>query len=449
MRSLASKPFGKEVALKGNPPERIAGKIDAVTKRRVGGIVDDIDGRGNGLTVFAREAFAQAIAKGMHGILVDYPTMQPTATKAEEQAVGARPYWVQIPAENIIALYTDVEGGREVITHVRIAETVIERDGYDEIKLERIRILEPGRWELWEKRATIDKPSDPSWVKVDSGTLARSGECNSVPLVLFFTGDRTGTQGVRPPLADLAHMQIELYRALSRQDEILTYAGSPMVVANGLAAPSADNQIEIGPKVILFAPAAGEGIKTGWEFIQPSAANITEVRNHVTSVQEDMRRIGMQPMTEMPGNPSATGQSISAAKAHSAVKAWALMLNDCLEQAFTFTAEWMNLPDVIETEISTDFSVQPYAQFPLAALAAARGTKDLSQKTYWEGLRRFDVLSQDFDPEAEIRLLQTENDELAKARAADAENAANAGAPGASSEADAEPPAQETVQVRV
>jgi hypothetical protein len=73
------------------------------------------------------------------------------------------------------------------------------------------------------------------------------------------------------------------------------------------------------------------------------------------------------------------------------------MMNDCLEQAFVYTSEWLGLPTDIETEVSTDFSVMPYSQHPLQSLAAARGTRDLSRETYLEGLKRFDVLPADFD----------------------------------------------------
>jgi hypothetical protein len=55
-----------------------------------------------------------------------------------------------------------------------------------------------------------------------------------IPIALFFTGERTGNYRVKPPLLDMAWMQIELYRAMSRNDQILTLAGSPMLVAKGM-----------------------------------------------------------------------------------------------------------------------------------------------------------------------------------------------------------------------
>jgi hypothetical protein len=152
---------------------------------------------------------------------------------------------------------------------------------------------------------------------------------------------------------------------------------------------------------VLFAPPGVEGVQTGYEFIQPDAKNITEIRNHVQSLTDDMRRLGMQPLTPRSGGITATGQSIEAAKAHSAVQAWALLLADALEQAWVFTCEWMAENTTVEVDVSTDFSVQPYADAPLQALDKARARRDISLNTYWDSLRRFDVLPPDFDPAKE------------------------------------------------
>lgn len=213
---------------------------------------------------------------------------------------------------------------------------------------------------------------------------------------------------VKPPLEELAHCQIELYQALSRQEEILTFAGSPMLKGKGMPA---DSEVVVGPKRILFT---GDGAETerDFDYIQPAAANIAEIRNHVTSIVSDMRRLGLQPLTPQSGTPTATGQSIEAAKAHSAVQAWALGLKDAIEQALVFTAEWLGEDEGAEVDVSTDFSVVPFAQAPLTALKDARAASAISLRTYWQGLRRFDVLPQGFDPDEEELALAEEQQGL-------------------------------------
>lgn len=391
LQALSSKPFGKDVAL----GDKASDKVKA--------LAEDVDQRGANLTAFARGVFRGGIAKGMHAILVDYPTMSEARTRADEAKAGARPYWVSVRAENILALYTDFVNGREVVTHLRLREVATVRDGFSEKLVKRVRILEPGRWELWE--ATGNVAGQDAYTMVGEGTVT----LREVPLAIFWTGEREGSQFVRPPLAALANMQIELYRKLSRQDEIETYAGSPMLQAKGIAAPAEGAApLEIGPKRVLFAPPGMEGAETGWSYIQPDAAVLTEIRESVKEVQDDIRRLGMQPLTEQAGGVTATAASIEGAKAHSTVEAWALGLKDVIEQALVFTAQWLGETEAAEVSIDTDFSVLPYAQAPLDALGKAREKGDISRRTYWNGLRRFDVLPPDFDADAEEDALVAE-----------------------------------------
>lgn len=384
LRTLASKPFGKDVALAEGAPQRIKE------------ISEDVDARGSNLTAFLRGVFRGGIAKGMHAILVDYPSMFHGATLADERKAGARPYWVTIPAQDIIALYTDFVDGKEIVTHVRLRETVTVRDGFGETCVERIRVIEPGQWQLWEKKAN-------GWELVSEGTMTLP----QVPLALFYTGERQGPQLVKPPLSDLADMQIELYRKLSRQDEIETYAGSPMLAGIGIAVDT-DHPIQLGPKRVLFAPPMGENKSTDWKYVEPSAQNLKEVRESVRDVIQDMRRLGMQPLVRESGDVTATATSVEAAKAHSAVEAWALALKDVTEQAFVFTSQWLGQEASVEVEVDTDFAVDPFSQAALTALKDARATSDITHRTYLSGLRRFGVLPSDLDVDEEINAVLLE-----------------------------------------
>lgn len=385
LRSIVAKPFANEVAFQGDVSDQM--KV----------LSEDIDGRGNNLNAFARGVFRDGVALGMAGVLVDYPAMAPGMTLAQERSTGARPYWVPIRADEILALYTENVGGREIVSHLRLVETVVERDGYGERSVTRVRVLEPGRWELWES----DGKRNMQMVAEGVVTLPE------VPFAMFWTGERSGSQYVRPPLLNLAEMQKELYQALSRQDEILTFAGSPMLAAKGLA-PSPDG-VAVGPKRILYAPPGADNVQTGWDFIQPAAENIKEVREHVESIVADMRRLGMQPMLPKTGGVSATASAVDAAKAHSSVEAWAVGLKDVLEQAFVFTAQWLKTSEAPEVYVHTDFGAGEFSDTEVRELSAARTRGDISQKTYWDEMRRRGILGPQFDPEQEEDRLAEED----------------------------------------
>lgn len=390
VRGISSKPFTDETTLANEPSNEMKA------------IAEDIDGRGNNLHVFAKDVFEGGVAMGAHGILIDFPSMQPGATLADERAANARPYWVSVDADEIISLRVERQGAREVVTHLRLRETVTVVDGFEEKAVSRIRVIEPGKWEIWQaKDQTV--AGVQVWVLIEAGTLT----LDEVPFVFFATSERIGAQYVRPPLLDLAEMQIELYRKLSNKEQIYTVAGSPMLTANGISPPTDGTSVEVGPGRILYAPGY-DGGNTSWDYIQPAAANLKEIREDVAATIEDMRRLGMQPMLPKTGNVTATASGVEAAKSHAAVGTWANALKDALEQAFVFTAKWMKSTEQVSVNVHTDFSVGMYGSEEITALQAARTARDLSQRTFWTELERRGVLGPSFDADDEEKAILEE-----------------------------------------
>ena len=383
LTALAAKPFAQDV--------RIGDDADQFYKD----FANDVDGRGNNLSRFAREAFEEGIASGVHLIIVDFPTRLPQVrprTIAEDKADGFEPYWVHIAADRIISLRTTQIGGREVVTHLRFTENTVEQDGFGEKTVERIRLLEPGLWQLWQ----LDDKKE--WQLVDEGTTSITDE---VPVALFFTGQRLGTLRTKPPLRDLAEVQVELFRAMSRQDEVLTYAGSPMLAAIGIAKPEpgdAERNITIGPKAVLFAPPLDGTASGKFDFISPDAAVLTEIRNQVGAIVTDMRRLGMQPNTPQSGGVTATATSVEAAKAHSALQAWAMGLKDALEVCFYFTSRFLAVEQQkpVTVEVFTDFVTGDQSTTEATVLLLAERQLVLSKQTVREELKRRSLLGPDF-----------------------------------------------------
>jgi len=382
LRSISSKPFAKEVALSGDPSEEAKA------------LAEDIDGRGNNLHVFAKDLFEDGVSLGAAGILVDFPPMAPNATRADERAAGARPYWVEIAADEIIALRTERRGAREVVTHLRVWETATAINGFEESVVKKIRVIEPGLWQLWHQVKGVD--GKPQWALEAEGVMT----LDEVPFVFYATADRVGAQYVRPPMLDLANMQIELYRFMSGEEQIYTIAGAPMLTANGMAAPEDGGTVEVGPGRILFAPG-GEHISTSWAYIQPAAENLKAITAKAQGIIEDMRRLGLQPMLPKTGNVTATATGVEAAKAHTAVGTWANGLKDAIEQAWMFTMRWMKSPEEVTVSVHTDFGVSLQGAEEVRELREARAAGMISEETFWDELVRRGVLGPQFDKDEE------------------------------------------------
>lgn len=405
LRNLCSKPFTKEVTLQGEVPQQIKD------------LSEDIDGSGNSLHVFSREAFTNGVAAGLEAIYVAYPDAEPAPNLAAEKASGVRPYWVHIQADDILALYTKKINGRDVVTHIRVKECAVTRNKYAETKSERVRVIEFDQagavvWRLYELQK--DANAQPTWTQIQNGTLT----IGVIPVVLYFTGERSGTYCVKPPLIDLANMQLEIYRALSREDEILTFAGSPMLKAKGMNPPQATQtmqmvngreqfietpapEITVGPKTVLFAPPGTEANSTDWDFIQPNAANIKAVSENVDAKINHFRHLALQPSTSDSGRLTATQAAIDASKAHSAIEVWANVLKDALEQAFVFTCMWLKIDATVEVSVHTDFGVDVEGFDEYANLIAMNGNGKLSDDTLWQEGQRRGILGPQFDRDKE------------------------------------------------
>src|SRR5215210_4137900 len=146
-RNLSSKPFSKPVGLSDDAPDVLVGELDEKTKRRSGGLVDDIDGQSNNLHVFAAESFKAGVDKGISWILVDHTPARRTTngrplSRAEEQEQRLRPYWVHVPAQRLLAVYSEFVGGIEILVHARIDEPTVVRDGYTEEVRNRVRVID-------------------------------------------------------------------------------------------------------------------------------------------------------------------------------------------------------------------------------------------------------------------------------------------------------------------
>jgi hypothetical protein len=412
LRNLACKPFAKELLLKDGAPASIVE------------MADDIDGQGNSLHIYASELFQNGINKGIDWIGVDYPKMAAGSTLADERSIGARPYWVRISAERVLAVYSDFEKGKEIFTHARIYEPTLERDGFDERLIERVRVFDRAKGEiaigggltqasyagatstLWELQQDRDKIRPPQWVIIEGPLPVTIGE---IPLVPFITGERCGAGwAIEPPLRDIAHAQVKEYQLEGNLDYVLDMTAFPMLVGNGVDQKNeqgVDIKIPVGPRAVLFAPPDSEGKHGEWSWIEPDAASIGKLMEHLETTRKELRDLGMQPLLPKTGNLTATATALAGAKAHCAVQAWALALEDTLERALAMSAKWLGDTTQSEVSVHTDFDAGIDVPTELATILDMRKNNDLSQDTMWAEFKRRGVLSDDFDPAIERPLI--------------------------------------------
>lgn len=411
VNNLASKPFAEKVTLE----EGAGPKYEE--------LANDIDGRGNNLHVFAANSFFAGINNAIDWILVEFTKVPQGATLADERRIGARPYWVRIPAKRMLAVYTATIGGKEEFVHARIREDFIERKGYEETAVARIRIFNrepvvddltgavtgygPATYEVLDKRTNSNGTT--SWETTDEGTLT----IGVIPLVPFITGRRedAGWQFV-PPMKDAADLQVEHYQQETKLKCASDRTAFPLLAAEGVE-PDRDaagnpKPVSISPGAVVYAPPAPDGGSHGeWNFKEPSATSLKFLADQIDVTEQQMRELGRQPLTATQGI-TVVSAAYAGQKASSAVQAWAWALKDALEQAFKLTGLWLKDANPPAVKVFTDFALEIGEDKGPDVLTKMREKGDISQDTLWAEMKRRNILSADFDPDEERKRLEDE-----------------------------------------
>lgn len=388
--TLAGKPFREAIVLDEDVPPQIED------------LAEDVDMQGNNLQAFARSWFREAWAKGFSHVLVEHPTPeaktdaegeQRPRTLADDRAEGLRPYWVHVKPECLIAAYSAVVLGQEVLTHVRILEKSVERVGWEEVEVVRVRVLEPGTWQVWAPNEKGDE-----WHIESEGATS----LDYIPLVTFYAGKRTSLMECKPPLTDLAHLNVAHWQSSSDQRNVLTVSRFPILAASGVPA---DQKVNIGPNNFLTTEAP-EG---KWYYVEHTGAAIAAGQTDLSSLEDQMATYGAEYMRKKPGDETATGRALDAAESSSYLAATVRDFQDCIELAMQYTADWLGLEEGGSAKVNADVDLSEADAAELDALLKMRAQRDISRKTLLDEMQKRAVLSDDFDEEADAELLAEES----------------------------------------
>jgi len=386
--TLAGKPFSEPVKPSEDMPQLL---VDT--------ILDDVDLQGNNLDVFANQLFRQGMAKAFVHVLVDMPRPAPTEadgtgqpqprTLADDRQEGVRPYWVMIKPEALLFARAEVVNGVEVLQHVRILETYFEQDGFAEVEKVRIRVLEPGLVTLYVPAETKSNSQKVEWVVEDQWPTGLT----YIPLVTFYA-DRQGFMEGKPPLLDLAWLNVAHWQSTSDQRNILKVARFPILACEEANAEDSET-IVIGPNKVLFGPGK-------FKYVEHTGAAIEAGRKDLEDLERQMSGYGAEFLKKRPGLTTATARALDSAESSSDLSAMALVFEDAMAQILSYTADWLNLgTEGGEVEVVKDYNSQELDASALEFIKNLREKNDLSRKAMIEVAITHGFLPEDFDAEAD------------------------------------------------
>lgn len=367
----------------------------------------DVDLQGNNASVFAREVFRMALAKSVAHVLVDMPTIvaedRAKMSREDDLKGNRRPYWSLVDPENVIFMYSEVEAGVEVLKQVRFLEQVTSLNGFQQVSVPQIRILYPGRWETWQPKP--DSKEKDEWEKKNDGTY----DLDVIPLWSFYA-NRTGLGEGKPPLEDLAYLNVRHWQSTSDQINILTVARFPMLACSGA---TSDNGavMKVGPRQLL-------GIREPngkFYYVEHTGKSIESGAKDLQDLEEKMAAYGAEFLRRKLSGVTATERALDLAETMSSLRDMANRFADGLGRLLDLTAKWMRISAPGgSVKINTDFIQRAEDDVDLQILTAAYEAGAITLVTYLKELQRHDVVSPDLDIDAEAVAATAEADKKAE-----------------------------------
>jgi hypothetical protein len=357
-------------------PVRLEDVSDVVTEQ-----LFDVDLQGNDLNVWTYETARKCIRYGHVGVLVDAP-------KAGD---NGRPYWVSVTPRDILGWRSEVKDGKQQLTQLRLMETITVPDGlYGEKQVQQVRVLTPGAFEIHQK----DKKGD--FVLIDEGSTSLS----EIPFSVAYS-NRVGVLESRPPLADIAELNLKAYQVQSDLDNQLHISAVPMLAIYGF--PQSAEEISAGPGEAMALP---EGASA--QYIEPSGNSYSAQFQRLDQIANQINELGLAAVLgQKLSAETAEAKRIDRSQGDSTMMVIAQQMQDLIDNCLSFHAQYMQQSQVGSSFINRDFLGQRLEPQEIQSLLQLYTAGTITQETLLNQLSAGEVLGDEFDVEEEIEATQT------------------------------------------
>jgi len=391
-------------------------KPGLVAPEEILALAPDITMTGDSLDSFSMDCLSETLATGRAGILVDYPVApeEPLAIR-DLELYGMRPYFILFKAEDILDWREGRVGNRRVLTFVKLREYFEQPMGgsnsgsasYNTTLEERIRVLrldEEG-YCVFEVYAPVIEPGSEStqaFLSVDTGPTTRdyiyqNGERISYIPFVFLGPLKNSPEIQRPPLLDMAYLNIHHYQASADRNHAVHWADVPTPVFIGQLAAETDGSpatsVRLGPTSAINITSENGDAK----FLEMSGNGINPTKELMEEYVQAMSTLGNKILA---GDARATEAAETAAIHRSGEQAiLAAMANNIsigITEALKIIADYLDIEEDLEEEaegIATISYKLPTNYLPgsiesqtIIALIGALQSNQLSSEEFYDAL---------------------------------------------------------------
>ena len=351
----------------------------------------DVDLQGNDLNVWTYETARKLVRYGHIGTLVDAPSD------------GGRPYWVTYTPRQILGWRSELQDGQQRLTQLRLLESTIVPDGlYGEKAVEQVRLLTPGAYELHQR-------DDQGEFKIiDEGATSLS----EIPFSVAYA-NRHGYLESRPPLEDIAELNLKTYQVQSDLDNQLHISAVPMLAFYGF--PSAAEEVSAGPGEAIAFPADGRA-----EYIEPGGSSFDYQFRRLEQLAVQINELGLSAVLgQKLSAETAEAKRIDRSQGDSTMMVIAQNVQDMIDNCLQYHAQYLGQNEAAGScLVNRDFIGARLEPQEIQSLLQLYTAGTITQETLLQNLADGEVLGDDFNVEEELEATANAGMDLQPARPA-------------------------------
>jgi hypothetical protein len=345
-------------------------------------------------------ASKEVLVTGRCGVLVDYPEVNTEGmTVAEKEASGIVPYAVVYQAENIVNWKVDNQGN---LTDVLLEYKVLEGSEY--ITERKHLSVDGGTYKVTIYRADEKTKAGKKQYKEHSSVTPRvdGKPLRAIPFV-FINTNSLSADITKPPLLDLANVNLSMYRNSADYEHGLHWVGLPTPIFKG----AGDAELRIGSATGINLPSDGDAF-----MLEFTGAGLQQLNESMANKRSDMATLGSRMLaTEKKAVEAAETAAIHRAGEAATLQTIANNVSRGMTIVLQMIVVWDGQKEPLKytVSINTDYNPTRIDAPTIKALLESAQAGRLGQEDFIKALQDGELVDRDRDPDV---ILQEAQDEL-------------------------------------
>ena len=252
----------------------------------------------------------------------------------------------------------------------------------------QIRFLQRGSFEIYQKG------KNNKFVKIDEGTTSLP----EIPFSVAYS-NRLNLLESRPPMADIAELNLKAYQIQSDLDNQLHISAVPMLAFYGF--PQNSEEVSAGPGEAIAFPADGRA-----EYIEPQGRSYDAQFKRLDNLSNQINELGLAAVLgQKLSAETAEAKRIDRSQGDSTMMVVAQQMQDMIDNCLVYHGQYLNA-EAGSCFVNRDFLSQRLEPQEIQALLQLYTAGSITQETLLKQLHEGEVLGDEFDVEEEIESTQ-------------------------------------------